>query len=140
MTQASIIAAEIEAKLPLVKSGSLSVWGDIFGGRIDNFHVITSASARAELDQLVIGFNHGETLEVWGPQGATISVDEFHIDSALRVRWEWFYYGRPEVPANRRFIEHAIIGGAVVTTDMDRAASRSKLDLARAAVELLGFE
>jgi hypothetical protein len=141
MTQASYIAAEIEAKLPSIKGGSLAVWGDIFGGRVDNWHVVISAEAVVESDLVLIRFNHGETLQVWAPQDATVGADDFRIVQATRVRWEWFYYGRPETPENRNYIEHALVGGNVVaTTDATWAPPRFAPSLARPAVEILGFD
>ncbi|MCW2604100.1 MAG: hypothetical protein JWN61_2235 [Pseudonocardiales bacterium] len=140
MTQASDIAAEISAKLPAVKGGSLVVWGDIFGGRIDNWHTITSAVAPAE-DQVSIRFNHGETLDVWDPGIATIGERDFRIATAAKVRWEWFYYGRAELAENRFFIEHAVVDGIVVaSSDAKWAPNRFRPHIARAAVELMGFD
>lgn len=45
MTSASDLAAEISQPIPYVKRGSLVVFGDIFGGRIDNTHTVTAARA-----------------------------------------------------------------------------------------------
>jgi hypothetical protein len=139
VTQASDIAAEITAQLPAVKGGSLVVWGDIFGGRIDNWHTIISAVVPAE-GHVSIRFNEGETLDIWDPDNVTIGAQDFRILTAARVRWEWFYYGRPKVAENRFFIEHAVVAGTVVaTTDANWAPHVFTPDLARAAVELVGF-
>ena len=89
MTNAEAIAAEIVQSLPVLKRGSLSVYGDIFGGRIDNIHIVTGAHVLGA-ERVVIEFNEGETLDVWDPEGATISEAAFKIQTAIRARWEWF--------------------------------------------------
>lgn len=134
-------ATDISHKLPGVKSGSLVVYGDIFGGRIDNIHVITAAEVSPDRpERLIIHFNEGETLTVWDPGHATISANEFRIADASRVRWEWYYYGRPRTDTNRYFIEHVRTGDSVVvTTDVDWAPSQFKPIATRPAVELLGM-
>jgi hypothetical protein len=59
---------------------------------------------------------------------------------ASKVRWEWFYYGREETPANRYFIEHVRDGDTVqVTTDVDWAPIRSVATTEKPAVEVLGM-
>jgi hypothetical protein len=63
-------------------------------------------------------------LEVWDPDHATISANEFRIKDASRVCWKWFYYGRPQTDANCYFIEHVRTGDLVVaTTNVDWAPS-----------------
>ena len=51
-------------RLPRITSGSLAVFGDVFGGRIDDIHVITAARVIGDPERLLIDFNEGETLEV----------------------------------------------------------------------------
>jgi hypothetical protein len=114
MSSASDLAAEISQLIPHVKRGSLVVFGDIFGGHIDNIHSVVVAKALSDAERLVVEFNEGETLEVWDPGKATISSREFCISNATKVRWEWFYYGRPKIPENRFFIEHAKTSDVVV--------------------------
>ena len=101
------------------------VYGDIFGGRIDNQHRVISAYARSESDRLVVEFNEGETLEIWDPRHASISAREFRISSASRVRWDWFYYGRPKTAENRFFIEHVRIDDIVVGSTNATGSSRT---------------
>jgi hypothetical protein len=139
VTIAETIASEIVRRQPVLKRGSLSVYGDIFGGRIDNIHTVTGAHVLGP-DRVVIEFNEGETLDVWDPEGATISKADFKIRTASRARWEWFYYGRPHAPENRYFIEHVRAGDAIwVTTDVDWAPLSFAPSTQRPAVELLGL-
>ncbi|MDQ2846104.1 MAG: hypothetical protein M3Y77_07085 [Actinomycetota bacterium] len=141
MTNAADLASEITRRLPDVKRGSLVVYGDIFGGRIDNIHVVTSATVSGNPQRLVVGFNEGETLEVWDPDHAIVSAHEFRINNASRVRWEWLYYGRPKVADNRYFIEHVRDGGGTVvaTTNADWVQRDFKPRVERPAVELIGM-
>jgi hypothetical protein len=140
VTNAATIAAEIIRRLPEVKSGSLAVFGDIFGGRIDNIHVVTSARAAEDSEWLIIEFDQGETLEIWDPADASIAAQEFRIQRASRVRWECFYYGLPHSAENRYFIEHVRQDDRIlVTTNADWAGTHFSPALERAAVELLGM-
>lgn len=139
MASASDLAAEISQLIPRVKRGSLVVFGDIFGGRIDNIHTVTAAKALGDPERLVVEFDEGETLEVCDPGSATISSWEFRISTATKVRWEWFYYGRPKIPENRFFIEHARTNDVVVARTNATWGNRIFAPtVERAAVELLG--
>lgn len=132
------LAATISVMLPEVMTGSLSVFGDIFGGRVDNVHRIVDAHGREDL--LLIEFDGGETLRVWHPAGLTVGSSAFRIERASRVRWEWFYYGRPHLPQNRYYIEHTRTGRKVrVVTDAAWGSRRFSPSPSRPAVELLGW-
>jgi hypothetical protein len=134
------VAAEITSRLPNVRHGSLRVFGDIFGGRVDNIHIVTSARSDGEPPRLVVTFNEGETLEVWDPEGAVVDLHTLRIAKASRVRWEWFYYGREKTPDNRYFIEHVRDGDTVrVTTDIDWVPHRFEPTTLQPAVELVGL-
>ncbi|TVP81894.1 MAG: hypothetical protein EA353_01075 [Puniceicoccaceae bacterium] len=95
-------------------NGSLCVFGDWFGRPMDNWHRLISH----EEDHFSVKmlFNEGETLEVWQPSGFRLDRQGFIIQSASRVRWEWFYYGRPQLPENRFFIEHRVVGESVLAS------------------------
>jgi hypothetical protein len=138
MTEARDVAAEISSRLPNVRRGSLVVFGDIFGGRIDNIHIVTSAEVAGQPEHLLVRFDNGETLEVWDTDYVVISAEKFRIEDASRVRWEWFYYGRPQTASNRYFIEHVSTGSLVTaTTNATWAPSQFAPDASRPAVELL---
>jgi hypothetical protein len=140
VTAASELAGQILRLLPDVKRRSLVVYGDIFGGRTDNMHRVTSAHAIAETDRLIVEFNEGETLEISDPRDASISSREFRIASASRVRWEWFYYGRPKTAENRFFIEHVRTHDTVVvSTNPSRTGSTFAPTVEAPAVELVGI-
>lgn len=139
MTSAPDLAAEISQLIPHVRRGSLVVFGDVFGGRIDNIHTVTAAKALGDPERLFVEFDEGETLEIWDPGNARISPGQFSISTAAKVRWEWFYYGRPKMPENRFFIEHTRTNDAVVArTNATWASLTFAPSAARAAVELLG--
>jgi hypothetical protein len=140
-TTTAVGAAEaINGALGAIMQGSLAVFGDIFGGRIDNIHIITGAHAEPD-GRLLVHFNEGETLTVWDPEGVRVAPDEFRISSATRVRWEWFWYGRDKTPENRYFIEHVVRAGLVEASSDDprHGASAFAPSLDRNAVELLGM-
>jgi hypothetical protein len=137
MTNASEMATDIARLLTELKKGSLVVFGDIFGGRIDNIHSVVSAESFADPERLLITFDEGETLEILEPSGSEFGPTVFRISRATRVRWEWFYYGRPQTPENRFFIEHVVVDGRVdVTTNRGRASTGFAPAMNRNAVEL----
>jgi hypothetical protein len=139
VAEAQAIAEVISRHLPDVKRGSLVVFGDIFGGRIDNVHVVRSAHALGTPERLVIEFDDDEVLEVWDPEDAIVSATDLRINRATKVRWEWFCYGRPKTPENRYFIEHVSAGGAVTTTtNVDWAPLAFRPSSHRPAVEIVG--
>lgn len=116
MSIAAAGAKNISDLLPDVRAGSLCFFGEWFGGRPDNWHTITQAIA--EGDALFILFNEGETLTIVRPKRVTVSSDDFQIDEAARVRWEWFYYGRPRRRENLYVIEYVRTGsGGIEVTD-----------------------
>lgn len=123
-----------------MKRGSLVVFGDIFGGRIDNIHTVTGAVSNPD-GSLTLEFDQGETLQVWDADGVTVSASTFRVERASRVRWEWFYYGREHVPKNRYFREHRVVDDHLeAESNVDWYAPTFAPTLARPAVELIGFE
>src|SRR5438477_3180274 len=106
MSDAAATANAIRLHLLIgtLKSGSLRIWGDWFGRPYDNCHRIVSVEATDAVSRLI--FDQSEVLTVRDPRDSTISSDAFRIESASQVRWEWFYYGRPQTPANRFFLNY----------------------------------
>jgi len=140
VAEADSIAQRITSCPPNVKRGSLVVYGDIFGGRIDNIHVVRSAHTAGTPPHLVIEFDDDECLEVWEPRDCSVSETELRIDHAAKVRWEWFYYGRPKSRANRYFIEHSCRGETVTaTSNVDWYSPAFNPTSRRPAVEIVGF-
>ena len=66
----------------------------------------------------MLSFNEGETLVIEHPTGVSVADDGLRIAQARRVRWEWFYYGRPKTEANRFAIEYRVASdGSIAVTD-----------------------
>ncbi|MFL6691021.1 MAG: hypothetical protein ACJ8IR_12685 [Alphaproteobacteria bacterium] len=103
MTYAECYSERLNRVLAELKFGTLRFWGVWFGKPNDNVHGIVGSNADRNL--LRIQFDQGETLTVAEPNGLKASSSVFSIRDASRVRWEWFYYGRPPIPANRYFME-----------------------------------
>lgn len=138
MTNVSQLAARIDRAVPTIKAGSLRVYGDFFGRPFDNIHQVASARASRTDDSLIVEFVGGETLTVWDPKEATVSWSKFSIEVARKVRWEWFFYGRPHTPENRFFIEHSRIGDDVTaSTDVDWYAPTFNPSVTWPAFEIL---
>jgi hypothetical protein len=133
---AASAAREIQQLLPRIKSGSLRFWGVWFGRPYDNLHRIVSANAVDGC--LSISFEGSELLHVWHPQGSVIRADAFSIGDADRVRWEWFYYGRPQTAANRYFEDFLRSGAEIrISTNVDWFSVESFGDPSARAVEIL---
>ncbi|HWY62681.1 MAG TPA: hypothetical protein VNW15_12340 [Rhizomicrobium sp.] len=96
-------AALLNRKHAKLKQGTLRFWGVWFGRPNDSWHRIVACDA--EPDLLKIRFNDSELLSVWSPSGLEADTSKFQISDASRVRWEWFYYGRPQTPANLFFYD-----------------------------------
>lgn len=103
-TEAERICGRIRAHLPNMTSGTLRIWGQWFGRPHDNIHTIVNCSA--DDDVLCVTFDAGESLTIWSPRQALIGTDSFRVETATRVRWEWFYYGRPQTPENLHYLDY----------------------------------
>jgi hypothetical protein len=101
MVYADKYAALLNREIGRLKFGSLQFWGVWFGRPYDNQHKITGAGSQSNL--LRIRFDGGELLSVWSPVALEASASVFQIADAERVRWEWYYYGRPQTPENLYF-------------------------------------
>jgi hypothetical protein len=133
--EANSIAARLRALLPCAKSGTLRFWGEWFGRPHDNVHRIVDCDANDGV--LRIAFNEGEGLWVWPPHAADVNEQTFLIRNAARVRWEWFYYGRPKIDSNRYFMDFTKTeSGVDAKTDIDWYLPNPRPILQAPAVEM----
>lgn len=98
------MARAIGAADPKLRGG-LRFWGEWFGSPLDNVHMLVAC--HAEGGRLVLRFDDEEMLTVWAPQGLSMQGRSLRIAEASRVRWEWFFYGRPKTRENLHFIDYA---------------------------------
>lgn len=124
----------IEMDIPK-KGGTLRFWGDWFGRPYDNFHKPVSAEHNGSV--LTIRFDNGERLTVFEPSGIVNEQNDFHIESASKIVWEWYYYGRVRTPENLCRLEYTYNRGtvSVVCTGKCRTGTRS-IDAKSYALEL----
>ena len=94
------------------RGGSLQIFGDWFGRPHDNLH--KPKAVTVESTRLLVTFGEDELLIIDNPQGLVTSKTEFRVKRADRVRWEWFYYGRPKVPENRFYLDYQFSNGEVI--------------------------
>jgi hypothetical protein len=94
-----------------IRSGSLCMFGCWFGRPMDNNH--RSCSAMFTTDLLTIKFDQGETLEIWNPSKFIIDDTVLKIPKASKVKWSWFYYGKPQIQENLRTQEFIVNGSDV---------------------------
>jgi len=126
--------------------GTLRFFGDWFGRPHDNFHRLESATVDEE--SLVLRFDGGDVLKVWQPEGLETRLPPEHVRDyrypsvvimrATRVRFESYYYGRPQLEENRRFIEYVVHGQNVSRrSNWDpRLLPRATVERSSPAVEL----
>ncbi|MDH3379827.1 MAG: hypothetical protein OEQ39_23130 [Gammaproteobacteria bacterium] len=126
------IAEEIMKLEPDLRSGTLRTFGCWFGRPMDNYHQVQSAVFDGEV--LRITFNEGETLEVWNPSNLVIEETKIKIPKASKVKWSWFYYGKPKEPENLLHYKYVVEGNAVSSTTNSRWPTTPSMD--EAAVEL----
>ena len=133
---AETVAADITAALPHVHRGTLRIFRDWFGRPYDNVHTPVRAEADGEI--LRVTFDEQETLSVWNPEDAVVGEDIFRIGRASRVRWEWFYYGRPKVPENVYELDYVLENESISVSDTsDWYEPEHNPDPAAPAVELV---
>jgi hypothetical protein len=136
MNEAAKIVDQIQRALPRVKRGSLRFWGNWLGRPYDNSHSLVGCEAQQDI--LRMHFHEDEVLTVWFPKRFTLDDSTFRINDAERVRWEWFYYGRPKTDANRFFRDFMKTGETVVaSTNASWHTLEMKMDLSLPAVEIL---
>jgi hypothetical protein len=141
MFQREINSAEAASKrihsiLPEIKSGTLRFWGHWFGRPADNVHRIVGCAAEGEI--LRVFFHQAETLTVWSPRRMSISGTRFKIGKADKVRWEWFYYGRPRMQANLYYLEFERSPDRIVAnSNVDWYKPSFETDAVRPAVEIV---
>jgi hypothetical protein len=136
MNELEKLAERIQRKLPKIKSGTLRFWGEWFGRPYDNWHQLVRCEVEQNVLRLV--FNEQEILSVWAPSGLEVDHSTFRISTADRVRWEWFYYGRPKTPSNLYFLDFVRSAtGISATTNVDWYEPNLKPRPSEAAVEIL---
>jgi hypothetical protein len=120
---------------PNVKAGTLRFWGSWFGKPHDNWHRVRGAET--DEDKLIIHFGEDELLTVWSPRGGEFGSNVFAIREASRVRWDWYYYGRPRTPSNRYFEDFRRGDSISVETNVDWYTPVFETDLNLPAVQIL---
>lgn len=119
----------------LKKDGTLRFWGDWFGRPYDNFHIPVSAELSENV--LTICFNNGEKCTVYDPIGIVNEPNDFHIEHASKIVWEWYYYGKEQTPENLCKLEYILVGGEIsVVYRGVRRADKISVDANSYALEL----
>jgi len=133
----------INQKLSDIEPGTLRFWGEWFGRPYDNSHQLIGCDA-PKIDLLRMHFNESELLSVWSPRDLYIGPSRqrsrpiLRIMDAVRIRWEWFYYGRPHIATNRYFNEFVKTSNGIKgTTNVDWNVPNLKPVITEPAVEIL---
>ena len=80
---------------------------------MDNYH--QSISSVFDGTVLRVEFSGGEILEVWEPSEIMLDGITLTIPKASKVRWSWYYYGKPHIPENLRHHEYIPEGNRVLS-------------------------
>ena len=126
------IADEIMSLEPNMRSGSLCIFGCWFGRPMDNHHQTESAAIDGEVLKLV--FDEGKTLEIWNPSELTIHRTTLKIYYASKVKWSWYYYGKPKQPDNIFYNEYIVNDNNVLLST--NSSTTNKPNINAAAAEL----
>ena len=130
------MSTRIQSLLPTLKAGTVRMWGEWIGKPYVSIFRIIECSGDDQ--KLTLGFEGGETLAIWKPEGLDTTLGVFSIKSATKERWEWDYYGRPKLPENHYFREFAIEGSSIFsTTNVDWYAPKFEPSVRQNAAELL---
>lgn len=112
-SNAEQIVACLESLGQTAKRGCIRFWGEWFGRPYDNIHIIVRSHCTMD-NVLVVEFDGQETLTVYAPEKFKIDADTFIIESAERVVWEWYCYGRP-AKAENLYREEFTRSGDIIT-------------------------
>src|SRR5689334_11262135 len=136
MSDAQILTENFKNKTVVPKSGVFRFWGNSFVRPADNVHSVTELTYDEKDRLLVFSFNEGEKLSVWTPRKMKIDGENFLIQDAKKVRWEWYEYGKPQEAGNLRYQVYEKKSGALQTeTNFD--LGRMKCSLLMPAVEMI---
>lgn len=107
------IADQFMALDEKIRSGSLRTYGCWFGRPVDNYHVSKSVSFDGEV--LKINFEDGEMLEVSNPSGLVVDGIILKIPKASKVKWCWYFYGKPKSAETLMYYEYWNENGVVMS-------------------------
>ena len=105
------IAERLMALPQNVRSGTLRTFGCWFGRPMDNFHRCVAANMSGNV--LSLRFDGDEELEVTDPSDLKVDGEVLRIPTASKVRWSWYFYGKPKTPENLMYYEYRVSGGGV---------------------------
>jgi hypothetical protein len=126
---------EINKLIPNIKAGSLRFFGVWFGKPYDNCHKLVKAESTSDL--LLLTFNEGETLEIISPKGLDYSSEQFEIQHAKQVIWNWYYYGREKMSSNLFHYKFMVAGNNVLlSTNATWYAEKQIAQLSEPAVKI----
>ncbi len=104
---------------------------------MDNVH--TCQSCTSEHNYITPHFDLNERLSIWNPAPITTRGYILIIATATKVRWEWYYYGRPQQPENLMLNEYEP-NGKIITLWSNRWQGRTtSASVQENAVEPIGL-
>ena len=128
------LRSAINQQLGTLRSGSLCFWGNWFGKPHDGNHRIVGSDLLD--DTIVIYFDGAESLTIDAPREWSLDGGKLVVRKAMRVRFQWFYYGRLPSRETLRFDEYHWTDTGVSFASDFRIGRRPELDRTLPAVEL----
>lgn len=86
--------------MEIIKCGSLCFWGDWFGRPYDNCHTVKRAKWDVKGSFLVLTFDESEQCTICHPGKIVNTTQEFCVETADKITWEWYDYGRGHTGEN----------------------------------------
>lgn len=91
------------------RGGTARFWGDWFGRPYDNIHIVRSADFCDDEKMLVITFDHSERCIIYHPAGIVNESNQFYVNKADKIIWQWYYYGKERTSGNLCQIEYVYV-------------------------------
>ncbi|MPQ49245.1 hypothetical protein GCQ56_19770 [Marinifilum sp. N1E240] len=107
-----------------VGGGTLRFWGNWFGRPMDNFHQIKKVEFNKETGRLILILDKGERVTVKNPSELKIGKNEFRIEKADEILFEWNFYGENKTEENLKS-ESYVNDGMEIKTDFRKKANCS---------------
>lgn len=83
-----------QSKQGKVKGGSLCFYGHWFGRPLDNWHQLEMLTFDKTKNVLTLKFHENGILTLFNPKDISESPSILTIQSADKIYWEWFSYGK----------------------------------------------
>lgn len=100
---------DTEPEKPLVKQISLCIWGDGPGRPYDNIYTLVRKEMNEAENLLTLYFDENEKCTVFNPSGVEWDGMRFKVETADKIIWQFYYYGKPQTSETLIQLEYTFI-------------------------------